>query len=192
MVPYAMLTTGSLDDPQSYAYDGSNLDIEKTNTLPVNFVRSGSPARSGMTEAKLLGIREAFETRNAVKDGDIINLGITPKQKYDLIAMDKFQNGKYGFQTLKNGLMSEVLGIRFYVTSLIPKVNIGKDKTTNLDMVYANPAWITEDLKYAMWKNVDLKYVEPSTAVDWGLWKAWGSIGAARARKETTMMVLCA
>lgn len=192
MVPYAMLTTGSLDDPQSYAYDGSNLDIEKTNVLPVNFVRSGTPARSGMTEAKLLGIREAFETRYAVKDGDIINLGITPKQKYDLIALDKFQQGKYGFQTLKNGLMSEVLGIRFYVTSLIPQVNIGKDKTTNLDMVYANPAWITSDLMYAMWKNVDMKYVEPSTAVDWGLWKAWGSIGSARARKETTMMVLCA
>lgn len=185
-----MLGTGVLAASHTQVENPEQVDLVQTNVIPYNWVRTGSMVGSSLTLEKVLALREALEARDALEDGEMVNLAITTKMKYDLIADARLQDKDLGFQTLKDGLMSEILGVRFLVTNKVPVVNIASASEEE-KWVYACPAWKTEDVVYGFWDNLAFDIVKPSMSYDEIIISGKCALGCARKRKESVIMVLC-
>lgn len=166
---------------------GSQLDYEKSNVVPVNFVSSGSLAISGLTIDKLMAVGEMAMSR--FMEGELI-MAITPKQVADLRREEKLQKQDYGFQSLRTGWVQELFGIKFVVTPAVPIVNVGT--TAAPKWVRACPVWRKSDLWYGTWSSSKF-HMRPPTGkvIDEMLVGVTMGIGAARTREESCITVHC-
>lgn len=172
-----------------YATDIAGLDLRDNNIIPVNYSEDESPADSGLTIEKILAARMSLILRHAITPNTVVNMAITPWQMMDLLKIDKLQKDIYGFQSLKDGWFSELLGIRFHVTADVPIVNIGGSGATKY--VRACPVWLTEDVEFGIWKNPEFEIEKLSGYWDTMLVSLQFAYGAGRKREETVIVVHC-
>lgn len=172
------------------AYDGSNLKWEETTVIPYDYTESGTPEPTSMTKAKLLAAMRAMEMRDALDDGGVLNVAITPAMKYELMNDPFFQTKDHGYQVLKDGFFNSFLNIRFLVTRMVPQVEISTPEGTKT--VYACPVWRTEDVYAAWWDNLKYEIVKPSMSYDEIVISAKGALGCARRRLNTVLTIHCA
>ena len=165
-----------------------DVNLETTNVIPANFVESGSAVMSGMTFAKLRALRAAFELRNAVRGDELVDLAITPIQKYELKALEQLQNGEYGMGfTLQDGnLVSEIMGIRFIVTNMLPMQDVGGGKLVRL-----NPAWTEDSVAMGIWDSPRFDVEKLQAKYDAIGVDCQCMIGACRRRLEGVLTVHC-
>lgn len=165
-----------------------DVNLEKTNVIPVNYVEHGSAENSGLTLGKLRAIRTAFELRNAVHGDQLVNLAITPIQKYDLKSLDQLQNTLYGLGlALQDGnLVSEILGIRFIVTNMLPKIDLGGGK-----LVRGNPAWTEDSVSMGVWDAPRFNVEAVPGKYDMIGVDCQCMLGACRRRLEGVLTVHC-
>ena len=173
-----------------YKTDLAGLDLKDTNIIPVNYMNDeGTVVDSGMTIEKLQAARLSLILRHAISPNTIVNMAVTPWQIMDLVKLDKLQNSLYGFQSLKDGWISELLGIRFHVTADVPIVNIGTTEAPKY--VRACPMWLTEDVEFGIWKNPEFEIEKLSGYWDTMLVSLQFAYGAGRKREETVIIVHC-
>lgn len=172
-----------------YATDLSGMDLRDGNVIPVNWVDTGTPADSGLTIEKLQAARLALILRHAIQPSTVVNMAVTPWQIMDLVKLDKLQNNLYGFQALKDGWISNLLGIRFHVTVDVPIVNIGTPEAPKY--VRACPMWLTEDVEFGIWKNPEFEIEKLSGYWDTMMVSLQFAYGAGRKREETVIVVHC-
>ena len=165
-------------------YDGKNIDLETTNVIPANYVRTGTPAMSGLTRGKIFAIMEALQTRYALNPGEMINLAVTPHMLWSLSEDPVFMSKENGFQMLKDGLVNQLLQVKIVAFNNIPQVDIG-DGT----MVYVLPAWKTEDIYFGVWENPKMEVVKPSMSYDKYVISGMGAAGCARRRLDSVLSV---
>lgn len=168
-------------------YDGKNLDIEKTSVIPLTYVTSGTPVISSLTPEKIMAIIEALQTRYAWDAGETINLAVPPSVQWALARDERFLSKENGFQMLKEGLISTLLGVRIVAFNNIPIVEMA-DGT----LAYACPAWKMEDVYFGMWDDIDIEMVKPSMSYTKYVISGMGAAGCARKRNDTILTVLCA
>lgn len=183
------LANGTVADNWAAVTKASQVDLATTECIPMGWTESGDMADSGLTIAKLFAAREALETRLAVDSGEIVNIAITPKEHFALMRDEKMLNIDYGFQSLKTGMVSELLGFRFLVTPMVPLVNDGSSNK----YARACPVWKSEDLAIGNWQNVEYKTIDMTNINSWDEVKitAQMAIGAARKRKDRMITILC-
>jgi hypothetical protein len=165
------------------------MDLRDGNVIPVNWVDTGTPADSGLTIEKLQAARLALILRHAIQPSTVVNMAVTPWQIMDLVKLDKLQNNLYGFQALKDGWISNLLGIRFHVTVDVPIVNIGTPEAPKY--VRACPMWLTEDVEFGIWKNPEFEIEKLSGYWDTMMVSLQFAYGAGRKREETVIVVHC-
>ncbi|MBR5184694.1 MAG: hypothetical protein IKW19_00205 [Akkermansia sp.] len=173
-----------------YASDLSGLVLSLTNVLPVNYSETGTPADCGLTIEKLLAARMGLLMRHVINQNTEVCLAITPWQMMDLIKLDKLQNGLYGFQALKTGWFSSMLGIRFLVTVDVPIVNIGTEGEKKY--VRACPMWVKDDVCFGVWDNPQFEMEKLSGYWDTILTTLQFAYGAGRKREESVIAIHCA
>lgn len=181
-----MLTTGALATNYFTEYTkAGDIDLEKTNVIPANYVLTGSAKTTDLTITKIRAAREALEARNAIQADELMYMMITPHQK-SMLFNDTTLQKECGWQILKDGLMSELLGMRLVVSNYVPKVKVGEK------WVRACPVWDKESVGFGMWDSVELKPYEldqlsyDQMAVDFQV-----AIGAARLRTESVLTIHC-
>lgn len=103
--------------------------------------------------------------------------------------MEKLQNIDYGFQALKTGFVSPLLGIRFLITDSLPLVNVGTASAKKY--VRVCPMWRSEDLVYGIWENAKFHMRQPDDYIDMLLAGVTFGMGAARTREETVLSIHC-
>lgn len=184
-----MLNSGELATDLSNI-TAKDIDMEKTNVIPYGYRRTGTFADSSFTKEKLFAMREAFEARGALDSGEYLNVAINSKMKFDLINDKDLWTGDNGWQVLRNGLMNEMLKMRFLVTEKIPIVQVDATAETK-KYVHACPCWKTEDVVMGFWD--DLHYEIDKPADYWDKWRiaAQCALGATRTRKESVGLILC-
>lgn len=165
--------------------ENTPLDAKETNVIPVNYAPTGTGANSGLTIEKVLKAIECFETRYALTDGTGLCMAITPRQKYELMQEERLQNADYGFQSLKNGFVNEILNVKFLVTEAVPLVEWGGGH------VRVCPVWKAEDLIYGNWEDAKFYMRQPDNYIDKLLVGVTFGMGAARTREETVVSVHC-
>lgn len=185
----ALLNDGTYLTPTTTGVKATDIDMVLTGVIPAGYTPKGSFTLSSLTVEKVLALREAMEARGAIQPGEIINLGITPSMKYELIRDERLWNGQTGFQTLRNGLFSELLGVRFLVTTKVPIVNVGTSEAPVWQ--FACPAWKSSEVMMGMWDELDFEITKPED--HWGKYRiaAQCALGCARRRKESVMLVMC-
>lgn len=185
----ARLNDGTLLAPDNTKAKALDLDMVLTGVIPAGYSPKGAFVLCGLTVEKVLALREAMESRNAIEPGEVINLAITPAMKYELIRDERLWNNQNGFQTLRNGLFSELLGVRFLVTNKVPIVNVGSSEAPAWQ--FACPAWKSSEVMMGMWDDLDFEITKPED--HWGKYRiaAQCALGCARRRKETVMLVMC-
>ena len=166
-----------------------DINLETTNVIPANFVETGSAEMSGMTLAKLRAVRAAFELSNAVRGDELVNLAITPIQKYELKALEQLQKSDYGLgMTLQDGnLVSEIMGIRFIVTNMLPMQEVGSEKK----LVRLNPAWTEDSVAMGIWDAPRFDVEKLQTKYDAIGVDCQCMLGACRRRLEGVLTVHC-
>lgn len=181
-----LLTPAVLEDTNVTALD---LDMVATGVIPAGYKPTGNFANCGMTYEKVIAAREAFESREACQAGEVINMAITPQMKFELLRDERLWNGQTGYQQLRNGFYSEILGVRFLETSKVPIVNVGTSEAPVWQ--YACPVWKTDEVVMGMWENVGFR-INKLEETHWSKWRiaAKCALGAARRRKETVMYVM--
>lgn len=185
-----VLADGSIATSYTDFDTADNIDYAKSNVIPSLFVRTGTPTASGLTLEKIMTAGIMLESRHAMTSGEMYCMAITPQQKADLIMMDKLQNGQYGFQSIKNGMVSELLGIKFLVTNKVPIVNVGTEEDPHY--VRACPVWRPKDAVFATWMNPKFDVVEHKESYyDLISSTVQVAIGAARKRVENVLTVHC-
>lgn len=161
------------------------IDMENTNVIPANYVLTGKPVNTDLTITKIRAAREALEARHAINADEMMYMMITPHQKSMLYADTRLQK-ECGWQILKDGLMSEIMGLRLVVSNYVPKVQVGGK------WVRACPVWDKESMGFGMWDSVSLKAYEldqlsyDQIAIDFQV-----AIGAARLRTESFLTIHC-
>lgn len=161
------------------------IDMENTNVIPANYVLTGKPVNTDLTITKIRAAREALEARHAINADEMMYMMITPHQKSMLYADQRLQK-ECGWQILKDGLMSEIMGLRLVVSNYVPKVQVGGK------WVRACPVWDKESMGFGMWDSVSLKAYEldqlsyDQIAIDFQV-----AIGAARLRTESFLTIHC-
>lgn len=185
----ALLRDGSFLAATNTTATANDLDMVLTGVIPAGYSPKGAFVLSGLTVEKVLALREAMESRNAVEPGEVINLAITPAMKYELIRDERLWNNQTGFQTLRNGLFSDLLGVRFLVTNKVPIVNVGT--TAAPVWQFACPAWKSSEVLMGMWDDLDFEITKPED--HWGKYRiaAQCALGCARRRKESVILVMC-
>lgn len=168
-------------------YDGKNLDMENTSVIPLTYVTSGSPTVSSLTPEKIMALLEALQTRYAWNQGETINLAVPPSVLWALSRDERFMSKDNGFQMLKEGLISTLLGVRIVAFNNIPIVDVGGGT-----LAYACPAWKTEDVLFGLWDDVDIELVKPSMSYTKYVISGMGAAGCARKRNDTILTILCA
>lgn len=189
---HATLADGELYTPayeHEHTVTALDLDMVNTGVIPAGYKPTGSFLDCGMTYEKVIAVREAFEARDACQTGEIINMAITPQMKFQLLRDERLWNGQTGYQQLRNGFYSEILGVRFLVTSKVPIVNVGTSESPVWQ--YACPVWKTDEVIMGMWEDVGFR-INKLEETHWGKWRiaAKCALGAARRRKETVMYVM--
>lgn len=81
-----------------------------------------------------------------------------------MMRLDKLQNIDYGFQALKTGFVSPLLGHRFLITGSLPLVNVGSSSSKKY--VRVCPMWRSEDLVYGIWENAKFHMRQPDNYID--------------------------
>ena len=185
----ALLNDGEYLETSNTSAVATDLNMEVTGVIPAGYTAKGAFVLSGMTVEKVLALREALESRNAIEPGEIINLAITPAMKYELIRDERLWNNQTGFQTLRNGLFSELLGVRFLVTNKVPIVNVGTSSAPVWQ--FACPAWKSSEVVMGMWDDLEFEITKPED--HWGKYRiaAQCALGCARRRKESVMLIMC-
>lgn len=173
-----------------YATDLSGLVLSRTNVIPVNYSETGTPADCGLTIEKLLNAKMGLLMRHVITQNAEVCLAITPRQMMDLLLIDKLQNGLYGFQSLKTGWFSSILGIRFLVSVDVPIVNIGTEGEKKY--VRACPMWVKEDVCFGVWDNPQFEMEKLSGYWDTVLTTLQFAYGAGRKREESVLAIHCA
>lgn len=168
-------------------YEGDNLDMEKTSVIPLTYVPSGTPTITSLTIEKIMALLEALQTRYAWDPGDVLNLAVPPSVQWALSRDERFMSKENGFQMLKEGLISNLLGVRIVSFNNIPIVDVGGGQ-----LAYACPAWKAEDVYFGMWDNIDIEMVKPSMSYTKYVISGMGAAGCARKRNDTILTVLCA
>jgi hypothetical protein len=171
-------------------YDGKNLDMENTSVIPVDYVPSGTKIVTSLTPEKIMALLEALQTRYAWNQGETINLAVPPSVLWALSRDERFMSKDNGFQMLKEGLISTLLGVRIVAFNNIPIVDVGA--TGSPKLAYACPAWKTEDVLFGLWEDVDIELVKPSTSYTKYIISGMGAAGCARKRNDTIITILCA
>lgn len=164
----------------------SVLNLKKTNVIPVNYVKSGTPAVSGFTLEKFLTARQALKARYAK---GTICLALTHRQALDMLTDEKLQNKDYGFNILNSDVLGNILGVKILVTDTVPLVNVGSAGTPK--WVRACPMWITDDIMYGVWQDAKFQIRQPSMYVDKIITGVTFGMGAARKREETVVCIHC-
>ena len=166
-----------------------DIDTKKTNVVPVNYTPEGTLTPSGITIDKLLFAKTCMQARYALNGGGTLCMAITPQQAFDMMRLDKLQNIDYGFQALKTGFVSPLLGIRFLITDSLPLVNVGSSSAKKY--VRVCPMWRSEDLVYGIWENAKFHMRQPDNYIDKLLAGVTFGMGAARTREETVISIHC-
>lgn len=169
--------------------DDFDIDTKKTNVVPVNYTPEGTLTPSGITIDKLLFAKTCMQARYALNGGGTLCMGITPQQAFEMMRMEKLQNNDYGFQALKTGFVSPLLGIRFLITDSLPLVNVGTASAKKY--VRVCPMWRSEDLIYGIWEDAKFHMRQPDTSIDMLLAGVTFGMGAARTREETVLSIHC-
>lgn len=169
-----------------YATSLAGLALSKTNVIPVNYNKTGTPADSGLTIEKLRAARLALQLRHGLSANEEVCMAITPWQMDDLLSLEALQNKDYGFQTLRTGELNTFLGIRFLVTVDVPIVDIGGK------WVRCCPMWKKSSVAFATWQNPKTEVVKVPTNYDTWLTSVQFAYGAARRREEDIICVHCA
>ena len=166
----------------------SDMDFNDTSVVPANFAYEGSPAMCGLTLDKIMAVKEMLETRDpAHGGGDMYSMAITPRQQIELLRMDKLQNSLYGFQAIKDGMISEVLNIRFIVSNMVPVVKLPSNK-----LVRVCPIWKPESVAFGVWQAPKTRVVEmKETTYDGWAIDCQLACGAARRIPEEVLAVHC-
>ncbi|WP_354832391.1 phage capsid protein [Akkermansia muciniphila] len=169
--------------------DDFDIDTKKTNVVPVNYTPEGTLTPSGITIDKLLFAKTCMQARYALNGGGTLCMGITSQQAFEMMRMEKLQNIDYGFQALKTGFVSPLLGIRFLITDSLPLVNVGTASAKKY--VRVCPMWRSEDLIYGIWEDAKFHMRQPDTSIDTLLAGVTFGMGAARTREETVLSIHC-
>lgn len=179
---------GVLDDYTKYTAS-TVLDLAKTNAVPVNFVRSGTPKLSGINNEKLAAGVQCMAARHAKSAGSQLCCAITHRQALELMTDEKFINKLYGFNMLETGFVDRILGVKFLVVDTLPLVNIGTaDKKK---WVRVCPMWVQDNLCYGIWKNAKFEIRQPEDMIDAIYTGVTFTIGAGRKREEGVVSILC-
>lgn len=159
------------------------------DTIPVNFVDSGTPANSGMTFAKVLEVSTRFGLAD-VMGQDVENqaqgcLALTHRQIKDLLREEKLTSSDYGLQRLAEGKVVSLFGLA--IKALSPAL-LPHDTGTDVRTCYA---FVREAVAFGMAESpsafVD---VLPGKRHDIQLRTEWGW-GAARLDGDGVMAILC-
>ncbi len=166
-----------------------SLDMELTNVIPANYVEDGDTVLSGLTIAKLRAVRRCFEERK-IDGNEILNIAITPEQKWDLMKDAQLQSALSGYTTIKTGFMDDLYGIRFIVTKNTPLVNIGT--AADPKWVRACPVWRTKDVTLGVWANPEIHIRQkPGLSIDELVVGCTCGFGAYRKYDELVLSVHC-
>ena len=163
-----------------------NLVLKKSNVIPVNYVKDGTPVAGGLTIEKLRAARLGLVKRHAINSNEEVCMAITPQQLEDLLTAEKMINKDFGFGTLGETGLNKFLNIRFLVTVDVPIVDIGGM------WVRACPMWVRRDVAFGIWKNVEFSIDEWKDHWDTVVAKMQFSYGAGRLREESMMIIHCA
>lgn len=183
-----MLSDGTLSTNYETDFEGpGSMDFDKSSVVPANFAYDGTPAACGMTLEKIFAVKEMLQTRDPSHGTEMYSMAITPRQQIELLRMDKMQNSLYGFQALKNGMVSEVLGIHFIVSTMLPVIELPSKK-----LVRVCPVWKPEAVAFGIWESPKTRVVElkETTYDGWGIDCQLG-VGAARRIPEEVLAVHC-
>lgn len=171
-------------------YTGSmQLDLKRTNVVPVNYVKSGTPAASGFTLDKFLVAYQALQARYATQGGGQVCMAITHKQVLELMTDEKFQNSLYGHQVLKTGFVDSLLGVKFLICDTLPLVNVGT--TAAPKYVRVCPMWTRDNLVQGVWQNAKFRIIQPDNKIDTMMVGVTFTLGAGRKREEAVVGILC-
>lgn len=183
-----MLASGELSTDYFTEYTtAGEIDMEKTNVIPANYVLEGLTAgkETDLTIEKIRAAREALETRHAITSDELMYMMITPHQKSMLYADPRLQK-ECGWQILKDGMMSEIMGLRLVVSNYVPKVNVGGK------WVRTCPVWGKESVGFGMWDSAKMRTYEldqrsyDQIGVDFQ-----AAVGASRLRDDAVLAIHC-
>ncbi len=165
------------------------LDLKRTNVIPVNFVRSGTPKLSGINNEKLAAAVQAMSARYATHSGSQLCCAITHRQALELMTDEKFINKLYGFNMLQTGFVDRILGVKFLIVDTLPLVNIGGSGAKKY--VRVCPVWVQDNLVYGIWQNAKFHIRRPEREIDTMLAGVTFTIGAGRKREQGVVSILC-
>lgn len=173
-----------------YASDLAGLDPKKTNVIPVNYTRTGTPEDSGLTIEKIEAITKFLRYRFVNVTNYQFFMAITPEQASDLFNDEKLQKSNYGsFMTIENGAPKSLLGINFVITPDVPIVNIGTAAAAK--WVRVCPVWRKESVGFGTWEDMSMEIVKNPLKIDQWLVTVNFGYGAARKRPEDIICVHC-
>ncbi len=167
--PAGLIATAGVFSLTAGSYEG--IDIAKDYT-------GGAAADSGLTLAKLKGIRKAMMRTKGVKENDIIDFFYTSNQQDDLLGISEVINSD--FSTRKNlaeGNVASFLGFRFHILEELPLASAGVRQCFAIAGKKAFKLAIGTDITTDMWrlsgqKNIPYIYIKMSM----GGSRMWGEI----------------
>lgn len=181
-----MLTTGALSTGEYVGYTKSgDIDMEKTNVIPSSYVLTGTPVHTNVTLTKLRAAREALESRDAIRTDEYLYMMVTPRQISALYNNVKLQK-ECGWQIYKDGIMSDLLGMKLVQSNYVPKVKVGNK------WVRSCPVWARENLGFGLWDGIKLSAYKLDQRFHGGIGvDVRVAVGAARLRTEAILAIHC-
>jgi hypothetical protein len=112
---------GAATGPAYTGKDGSTVvNFPAGQTVPVNYVETGSAQNSNLTIAKLRQVRFLMESQEAIEDGETVVAVVTASQVQALLMTTEVTNSNYNtVKALAEGAIDTFMGFKFVRTQLL-------------------------------------------------------------------------
>lgn len=174
------ITVGAISDGQTRITAGTVLAREAaTEGINVNKTYNGSTAggaATGLTIAKLKGIRETMMKLDAIEQDQVVDMFIAAHQFQDLLGITEVINADYSVRkNLSEGNVTTFAGFRFHHVERLPFASSVRSCFAFLPKAFKLA--IAKDIKADMWrlpekKNIPYLYVNLSM----GGSRMWGEV----------------
>ncbi len=164
------------------------VELSADQTIPVNYVESGSQTASNLTVAKLRATLQKFQENEAWSEdarnyGDQLVLACTSSQIMSLLREKEVTS--YDFNSIKaliNGELDTFMGFKFIRTQRLPK---------EADGTRSCLAWIKSKAQFGLWEDFKVKMSIRDDMDEAMQVRARFSCGATRLQEEGFVKILC-
>lgn len=176
---------GGILGPNYTGNDGATLISPlASQTVPADFVYKGTKTAAGMIIDKIVRAKQIMEETEAWHEGsgDTLCMALTPRQKAEILMWEQSQNKDYGFNSLKDGKVNDMLGITFMFTNMLPY-----DASGNRIC----PMWLKSKAVMGVWENPAFRVDKRTDYIDLVQVGVTCAYGSTRRDEESFVQVLC-